>query len=93
MTTRHRLPCETKRTTAWSSVLPYLDLDLPDSAGDLRDMGSFPGSGRSPGGGNGNPLQSSFFIYIFILIISSLGCTRTQLWRTGAPTRCSVWVL
>ena len=25
----------------------------------LRDMGSFPGSGRSPGGGNGNPLQYS----------------------------------
>ena len=29
------------------------------NAGDLRDMGSIPGSGRSPGGGNGNPLQHS----------------------------------
>ena len=29
------------------------------SARDARDMGSVPGSGRSPGGGNGNPLQSS----------------------------------
>ena len=28
-------------------------------AGDVRDMGSTPGSGRSPGGGNGNPLQYS----------------------------------
>ena len=28
----------------------------PDSAGDV---GSIPGSGRSPGGGNGNPLQYS----------------------------------
>ena len=28
-------------------------------AGDVRDMGSTPGSGRSPGGGNGNPLQCS----------------------------------
>ena len=27
---------------------------------DARDMGSFPGVGRSPGGGNGNPLQYSF---------------------------------
>ena len=27
------------------------------TAGDIRDMGSIPGSGRSPGGGNGNPLQ------------------------------------
>ena len=29
------------------------------SAGDTRDMGSVPGSGRSPGGGHGNPLQYS----------------------------------
>ena len=29
----------------------------PANAGDTRDMGSIPGSGRSPGGGNGNPLQ------------------------------------
>ena len=32
----------------------------PAKAGDLRDMGSIPGSGRSPGGGNGNPLQYSY---------------------------------
>ena len=30
--------------------------NLPASAGD---SGSIPGSGRSPGGGNGNPLQYS----------------------------------
>ena len=29
------------------------------SAGDKRDMGLIPGSGRSPGGGHGNPLQYS----------------------------------
>ena len=29
----------------------------PASAGDARDMDSIPGSGRSPGGGNGNPLE------------------------------------
>ena len=28
---------------------------LPANAGDLRDVGSIPGSGRSPGGGHGNP--------------------------------------
>ena len=33
--------------------------DPPASAGDIRDMGSFPGSGRSPRGGHGNPLQYS----------------------------------
>ena len=27
--------------------------------GDIRDVGSIPGSGRSPGVGNGNPLQYS----------------------------------
>ena len=29
----------------------------PAKAGDTRDLGLIPGSGRSPGGGNGNPLQ------------------------------------
>ena len=29
------------------------------NAGDARGMGLIPGSGRSPGGGNGNPLQDS----------------------------------
>ena len=32
---------------------------LPANAGDARDMVSIPGSGRSPGVGNGNPLQYS----------------------------------
>ena len=32
----------------------------PANAGDLRDMGSIPGSGRSSGGGHGNPLQYSW---------------------------------
>ena len=30
-----------------------------DNAGDVRDSGSIPGLGRSPGGGHGNPLQYS----------------------------------
>ena len=33
--------------------------NLPASAGDVRDVGSIPGWGRSPGDGNGNPLQDS----------------------------------
>ena len=33
--------------------------NLPARAGDIRDLGSIPGSGRSPGEGNGNPLQYS----------------------------------
>ena len=33
--------------------------NLPVKAGDTRDAGSIPGSGRSPEEGNGNPLQYS----------------------------------
>ena len=33
--------------------------NLPASAGDTGDIGSIPGLGRVPGGGNGNPLQYS----------------------------------
>ena len=31
----------------------------PANARDVSDTGSIPGSGRSPGGGHGNPLQYS----------------------------------
>jgi len=31
--------------------------NLPANAGDIRDSGSIPEWGRSPGGGHGNPLQ------------------------------------
>ena len=31
----------------------------PASAGDLREIGSIPGLGRSPGGGHGKPLRCS----------------------------------
>ena len=33
--------------------------ELACNAGDVRDTGLIPGLGRSPGGGNGNPLQYS----------------------------------
>ena len=33
--------------------------NLPVNAEDRRGVGSIPGSGRSPGEGNGNPLQYS----------------------------------
>ena len=34
--------------------------DSPDNSGDIRDVGSIPGSGRLLGGGHGNLLQYSF---------------------------------
>ena len=33
--------------------------NTPANAGDIRDVGSVPGSGRSPGEGHDNPLQYS----------------------------------
>ena len=30
---------------------------LPANTGDVNNVGSMPGSGRTPGKGNGNPLQ------------------------------------
>ena len=33
--------------------------NLPDNTGGIRDAGSIPGSGRSPGGGHSNLLQYS----------------------------------
>ena len=34
--------------------------NLPANARDVRDVGSFPRTGRFPGGRHGNPLQYSF---------------------------------
>ena len=39
-----------------ASLIAQLIKNLPANAGDL---GSIPGLGRAPGGGNGNPLQYS----------------------------------
>ena len=35
-------------------------MNPPANAGDVRDVVSVPGLGRSPGGGHGNPLQYSY---------------------------------
>ena len=43
----------------WGSVVK----NLPANAGDIGDAGSIPGLGRSPGVGNGDPLQYSCLEY------------------------------
>ena len=43
-------------THTWDSQVALMVKNLPSNARDLRDVGSVPGSGRSPGEGNGNPL-------------------------------------
>ena len=52
---------EVQRTQVYISPLVVLVVkNLPAGAGDIRDPGSISGSGRSPRGGHGNPLQYSF---------------------------------
>ena len=67
----HRLGCKSwlfpvrcmtlKRLLNFSGAFPggAVVKNLPANAGDTRDACSIPGSGRSPGIGNGNPLQYS----------------------------------
>ena len=43
----------------WASQVALEVKIPPANAGDIRDAGSIPESGRFPGGGNGNPLQYS----------------------------------
>ena len=47
-------------TSFWgASQVVLVVKNLPENAGDRRDSGSIPGWGRSPGEGNGNPVQYS----------------------------------
>ena len=43
----------------FSSQVVLVVKNAPASAGDVRDTGLIPGSGRSPGEEDGNPLQYS----------------------------------
>ena len=43
----------------WASQVTLVVKNSPANEGDVRDTGSVPGSGRSPGGGHSNPLQCS----------------------------------
>ena len=43
----------------WASLVALVVKSPSTNVGDIRDVGSIPGWGRSPGEGNGNPLQYS----------------------------------
>ena len=45
---------------SWVSQVVLVIKNLPATSEDVRDMGSIPGSGRSPGGKHCNPLQYSY---------------------------------
>ena len=57
----HRAVCDRRVFPAivWASQVELVVKNPPVNAGDIRDAGSIPGSGRSLGGGHGNPLQYS----------------------------------
>ena len=50
---------ESKLLALGASQVVLVVKNLPVNAGDIRDVGSVPGLGRSPGEGNGNPHQYS----------------------------------
>ena len=43
----------------WASQVALVVKNAPANAGDIRHASLIPGSGRSPGGGHGNPFQYS----------------------------------
>ena len=57
------------------------------SAYNAGDPGSIPGSGRSPGEGNGNPLQYSFCLFV---LHSSILAWKT-LWMEEPSGLQSMW--
>jgi len=66
---------------------------MPANAGDTRDLGSIPGSGRSPGVGNDNPLQyyclkNSMYREAWQATVHRVAKSQTRL-STPAPMRGS----
>ena len=60
MSSRLSLPWfEPQYPYLWASQVALVVKNPPANAGDIKDTGSTPGSGRSPGGGHGNPCQYS----------------------------------
>ena len=51
--------CKSYCLILWASQVALMVKTRPATAGSIRDPGSIPGWGRSPGGGNGNPLRYS----------------------------------
>ena len=57
---RRNLATEQQWGLARTSQVMLVVTNPPVNAGDIRDTGSIAGSGRSPGGGHGNPFQYSW---------------------------------
>ena len=64
--------------------------NLPANAGDIRDVGSILGSGRSPGGGHGNLLQCSCLEHP--MDRGAWQATVLRLWFLGLQRGGTCWV-
>ena len=69
-----------------------MDTEFTSNAGDTGDVGSIPGSGRSPGGGQGNPLQYSCLENLMVrgahqATAHGITKSRTQLKQQSTHTR------
>ena len=62
--------------------------NLPDNAGDGKDMGSIPGPGGSPGVGNGNPLQYSCLENSMDRGATVHGVTKSWIWLSTYAHSC-----
>ena len=58
----------------------------PANARDIKDLGSIPGSGRSPGGGHGNPTSILFFFFLIIIFFYCSGFCHTLKWNSHGFT-------
>ena len=67
----------------WASQVALVVKNPPANAGDARDVGSIPGSGRCPGGGQGIPLQ-----YPYLKNPMDRGAWRVMVYRL--PFFCSI---
>ena len=68
---------------------------LPANAGDRRDVGSIPGLGRSPGGGNSNLLQYSCldnFMDRGAWWATVHGVEKELDTTEGLSTKCTLWL-
>ena len=82
-------------STGASQVVP-VPKNLPPNAGGIRDTGSIPGSGRSPGGENGNPLQYSYLGNpmnrgAWRATVHSVAKSQTQLKQLSMHRHMSTW--
>ena len=76
--------------SVWASQVARWVKNLLASAGDVRDAGSIPGLGRSPGGGHGNPLQSSCLENPMDKGAGKLQFAKSQAWLTEHACRGNI---